>query len=603
MTLQTALALALALAVLVAWARLRPWRRRPSSPRWKLPVLMLLQPACAGLLYLTLIPPAIEVEPGTMTVLTAGADTAASGASGAVVIAMPEAPPAADAMPMPDLATALRRYPGTARLQVVGHGLDPRDIDAARGLAIDFEPARPPAGLVALQAPMRAAPGAGFDLHGRVDAMAGGLVRLLDPAGQVVDAADLDDSGHFHLRGYARAPGLATFELRVHDAGGNAAGAAPVPLETAAGPAPRVLLLAGAPSPEFRHLRRWAEDAGLDLHVDVAVGRGIGLGDGPAPSTAQGFAQYDLVILDDRAFGALEATRRSALARALGEGTGVLLWLGGELPASVRAQLADLGMALGADGGLAEVGFRAAVDDAGVLRARLGPGSAGAPFDPALAGEAPPRLLRREVQPEAGDAVPLAMPGTDTVFAWWRARGRGRIGLWTLLDSHRLALAGRGDLHGGLWSAAAAALARPATEQAPRFDPLRRAGRRMAVCGLPDADVEVLAPDGTRARVLADPAAGPGACGAYWPQAGGWHVLQASGRAWPFHVLAHDAAPGIAATGLREATARLAAEGTAVTGPAPAEPARRGPSWPWFLAWLAASGLLWWLERRHRAGG
>ena len=29
----------------------------------------------------------------------------------------------------------------------------------------------------------------------------------------------------------------------------------------------------------------------------------------------------------------------------------------------------------------------------------------------------------------------------------------------------------------------------------------------------------------------------------------------------------------------------------------------RGAAWPWFLAWLAASALLWWLERRRSAPG
>src|SRR5690606_40297286 len=105
------------------------------------------------------------------------------------------------------------------------------------------------------------------------------------------------------------------------------------------------------------------EDAGLDLHVEVAVGRGVGLGDGPAPSTAEGFGQYDLVILDGRALAMLGQARRNALAQALGEGTGVLLRLDGEASPSARAQFAELGMPISADGGTAEGGFPA-VDDA-----------------------------------------------------------------------------------------------------------------------------------------------------------------------------------------------------------------------------------------------
>src|SRR5690606_34619113 len=118
--------------------------------------------------------------------------------------------------------------------------------------------------------------------------------------------------------------------------------------------------------------------------------------------------------------------------------------------------------------------------------------------------------LRRALRPQAGDAVPLPSAGAGTAFAWWRARGRGRIGLWTLTDSYRLALAGRGDLHGGLWSAAAGALARPAEDAPPRFEAGARAGRRMAVCGLAEAEGRVVAPDGTEAAVLVDPAAANG---------------------------------------------------------------------------------------------
>lgn len=602
MNLQAILASVLLLAVLTAWVRLLAWHRRSPGPRWRLAALLLLQPVCAGLLYLTLVPPTLEVEGGTMTVLTAGADPAATDLSGAVVIAMPEAPGASDAEPMPDLATALRRHPGTTRLQVIGQGLDPRDREAARGLAVEFEPPPLPAGLVDMQAPTRAAPGAGFDVHGRVNGMTGGQVRLVDPAGEVVDAADLDDAGRFRLRGYARAPGLAMFQLRVLDAGAKEAGAVPVPLDVTAAPAPRVLLLGGAPGPEVRHLRRWAEDAGQDLHVEVAVGRGVGLGDGPAPSTAEGFGQYDLVILDDRALGTLGGGRRSALAQALEDGTGVLLRLGGEASASVRAQLADLGMPLSADGGTAEVEFPA-VDDAGVLRARLGPGSADAPFDPALAGEAPPELLRRAVQPEAADAVPVTAPGTETALAWWRARGRGRIGLWTLLDSHRLALAGRGDLHGDLWSSAVSVLARPAEHKAPEPDPMPFAGRRMTICGLEADEATVIAPDATRSAVLVDPGAGPGRCAAYWPRSHGWHLLEIEALTWPFHVFAPDIAPGIVAAERRTGTLAMVGEGRPTGANAAAPPVRRGPSWPWFIAWLAASGLLWWLERLRRARG
>lgn len=601
MTPGTALALLLASAVAVAWIRLLLRQRRMPGPRVRLVLLMALQPLCAGLLYLTLLPPTLSTEPGTMTVLTAGAtrDLVSAQASGEILVAMPESPPLPDAGRMPDLATALRRHPGTVRLQVVGHGLDPRDLDAARGHALDFKPPPLPPGLVRLDGPARAAAGASLQVAGRVNALEGGRVRLLDPAGRTVDGAELHRDGAFGLRGYARAPGLVTFSLQVLDADGREVESAAVPVNVADDPPPRVLLLSGAPNAEFRHLRRWAEDAGLDLHVEVAVGKGVGLGDGPAPADAEGFGEYDLVILDDRVLGTLGASRRAALAQALDGGTGVLVRTGGALSASVRGHMADLGLAVDGDAGTEAVAFPQ-VDDAELLRARLGPGSPGAPFDPALAGLVPPELSRRALRPRAGDAVALPAAGADMASGWWRAQGRGRIGLWTLTDSYRLALAGRADLHAGLWSAAVAALARPVAGVSPRFEAGARAGRRMAICGLEEARAEVVAPNGDTAAALVDPGTGTDRCAAYWPQAGGWHVLRMGEDAWPFHVREADGAPGLAAAALQEATLRLAggsADLPAVeagrTGP------RRGASWPWFLAWLAVAGALWWLERRR----
>ena len=77
-----------------------------------------------------------------------------------------------------------------------------------------------------------------------------------------------------------------------------------------------------------------------------------------------------------------------------------------------------------------------------------GPGSDDAPFDPQLAGEAPPALGYR---PLTG-GLPAAGPGAADMMRW-QALGRGRIGVVTVADSWQLPLAGRADLHGELWSA------------------------------------------------------------------------------------------------------------------------------------------------------
>lgn len=603
MTPAQALALVLVAAVALAWTRLLLRQRRAPVAGGRLSALLLLQPLCAGLLYLALLPPSLPTEAGTLTVLAAGADRdlVAGRAAGEAVLALPEAPPLAGAERVPDLATALRRNPGTRRVQVIGHGLDPRDLHAARGVALTFDPPPPPPGLSHLEHPTRVAPGAAFPVSGRAGSRGGGRALLLDPAGQVVDAVEPDEAGGFRLHGHARVAGLAAFQLRLEDADGREIESVRVPFEVADEPPPRVLLLSGAPNPEFRHLRRWGEDAGLDLHVEVAVGGGVGLGDGPAPASAEGYAGFDLVILDERALANLGPARREALAQALAAGTGLLVRVTAALPANARAWLEELGMALTGEG-TEEVAFPAP-QDPGALRARMGPGSGDAPFDPALAREAPPELSRRALRPGSDDALALPAAGADAPFAWWHAYGRGRIGVWTLADSYRLALAGRGDLHAELWSGAAAVLARPLETAPPRIWPDARAGLRVAICGLDAPRAEVVAPDGSSAVVLVDPAAGDG-CAGYWPEAGGWHQLQAGGAGWPFHVRGPDEAPGLAAAALRDATLRLAGGGAPADGGGrQAGSPRRGPSWPWFMAWLAAAGLLWWLERRRPKSG
>jgi len=57
MTIERIVAALLILAVLMASLRLILWQRSGPSAPWRLAALLLLQPLCAGLLFLTLCPP------------------------------------------------------------------------------------------------------------------------------------------------------------------------------------------------------------------------------------------------------------------------------------------------------------------------------------------------------------------------------------------------------------------------------------------------------------------------------------------------------------------------------------------------------------------
>ncbi|QDH69576.1 hypothetical protein [Marilutibacter alkalisoli] len=80
--------------------------------------------------------------------------------------------------------------------------------------------------------------------------------------------------------------------------------------------------------------------------------------------------------------------------------------------------------------------------------------------------------------------------------------------------------------------------------------------------------------------------------------------MQQGDDSWAFFVRTPDDAPGRRAMELREATLKLAGDAarTPTWVDASAAP-RRGPSWPWLIAWLASIAVLWWLERWRRGVG
>src|SRR5690606_21921946 len=206
-------------------------RADPSAPRaWRLVALLLAQPLLAGALYLVLVPPVRPLGPATRVVLRRGASAAEAARAEGSVLALPEAEQPGAAARVPDLATALRRHPGAARVQVLGAGLEARDRDAARMLAIDFDPPALADGFIEIAHPHRVGRGEEFAIGGRVEGAAAGSVELHDPAGRRVDAAPLDGQGRFLVHGVAMEAGAAHFGLRLLDAEGAAVAQVDAPL-------------------------------------------------------------------------------------------------------------------------------------------------------------------------------------------------------------------------------------------------------------------------------------------------------------------------------------------------------------------------------------
>lgn len=579
-----AVAWVLGAAVLLASARLL-WRGRRAGARprpWRTVALLAAQAAAAALLYLALFPPQVPVPAGAMTVLTADAarvPEVPAAVARARVVALPEsgAPGGrwAGAERVPDLASALRRHRGIHTLHVVGAGLPARDREAARGLALRFHPAPLPRGLVELQAPAGVAAGRRFAVHGRVHALAGGSVELLDPAGDRIDRVAADGDGGFLLHGQARSAGPADFTLQLRDGRGRVVERVALPLQVLPARPLRARVLAGAPDPELKFLRRWALDAGIVLQTRIALGAGMRIGSRPAVGDTASLDGLDLLVVDERSWRALGPSRRRAVLDAVERGLGLLLRVSAAAGAADREALQALG-------------FAARPDTRRELRLGAGFVRAGD------AADALPPLTASPLRVSADDGVVALAAGDGRALAVWRARGRGRIGVAAFDDSFRLVLAGRGDAHGEVWSRLATVLARPlAGRDEPVLQPAVP-GERSVLCGL-GAEPQVRTPLGRTVRLHVDPRTGAARCAGFWATASGWHLLAEGGRRTPFFVPDSTGAPALRASALQAGTRALAtarpdagARGQASTA---------GPRWPWFLAWLAVATALWWLER------
>jgi hypothetical protein len=361
-------------------------------------------------------------------------------------------------------------------------------------------------------------------------------------------------------------PGRAQFRLRIRDAEQAVVEDVEVPLLTVASTPLRLRVLSGAPSPELKYLRRWALDAGVELQSELALRPGVRVLRSAVPLSADALRELDVVILDERAWQSLGAAGRDTLADALRAGLGVVIRITGALTERDRRDLQLLGF------DVRDVELEQVVRLAGVETT----------------------LSRRPLHVESRDGVPLLRDGRGEPLALWRAEGRGRIALWWLSDSYRLALDGSRAVHGTLWSNALATVSRARGKREPQLlDADPRVHARQVICGLDaSADANVQASDGQRVPLLRESSG----CAAYWPESAGWHVLDTGDGDWPFHVRAAGEAPGLHALELRDATSAMV---TNRSQRPDAQPTGRAPGtpWPYLLGFLALLGATWWLER------
>jgi hypothetical protein len=591
-------AVALALIVLVASAR---QLRSPTQRRGRLIAVLTLQAAAAALLYVCLLPPSQRASLAGLVVIGAGADRTGALPSGGTRVLLPEATDMAGAARVPDLATALRRYPSST-VTLIGAGLAARDRDAALPADTRWQAPSAANGWIALQPPVDTAPGARFDVHAQARGVDRAQAELLDPAGAVVDRATLAADGRVQLSGIARAEGRSVFQLRLLDAQGHVADSVPVPQQTLAAAPLRVLVRSAAPGAELKYLRRWATDAGIRVQVQAETGAGLSLGDGNVALDASTLARSDLLLLDERSLAALGAAQLAAVRQALRDGLGLLVRSTGAPSASARQRLRDLGLPVQGDAS-SQVAAMPGEGDATMLQARRGPLAAGTL--PTTDGEDADRASHAAALPaleylalQAADSRPLLQDRDSKPIGGWRAVGKGRIGLLPITDSWRWVLAGREDRHGELWSTVFASLARaqPGTEGPWSTQALAWAGERQSLCGV-QAPLRAFDGRGDGVPLIVDSTTGTARCAGWWPRQAGWQRLQHGDRTQWRYVFDPKQAPALHRQAMTDATAqRLATAAPATTQASQRVP---GPRWPWWLAFVLCASLLWWLERRR----
>src|SRR5262249_29849722 len=104
-------------------------------------------------------------------------------------------------------------------------------------------------------------------------------------------------------------------------------------------------------------------------------------------------------------------------------------------------------------------------------------------------------LSRRALLVDADDASPLVRASDGTPVALWRGDGLGRVAIWWLADSYRIALGGDAGQFGTLWSRALATVARARGAAPAKVPGDARVDQRSALCGLADG-AYVEQPDG-----------------------------------------------------------------------------------------------------------
>ena len=568
--------LLIVIAIIVMASARMVWKYKANANWKRLVLLLFLQASSAVLLFFTLFPPDRSAPAQQLQILTANTPKNEIGTEQNLrVYALPEAPKTASAERIPDLATVLRQFPNIKQLQIVGDGLSARDHNAAQGISIQYQVQPITQGIIELAQPLPVVPGQQWFVSGRV-AQDFAIVELLDPSDTVIDTVSTQKNGAFKLSDTARGVGNTLYHLRVRDAKKKIIELLAVPIMTVEPQKLNVLSISGGVNPELKYLKRWAVDANVNLQSSVSLGLGKQIQTAPLVLNEASLKELDLLILDERAWMALSASNQLAIRTAVQNGMGVLLRLTGPLSSSARSQWRTYGFN---------------IQDANIVQSLRLP-------EPNQQKKLP-ELMRQSVKVSSPDAVPLLIDSRGQSIGLWRPLCLGRVGVWWLNDSYRLVLSGNENIYGAMWSELSTTLARAKQKSSLQLpSQLLWVNERAVFCGLAEGAM-VKSPKGNSNPLLLVTNGANKNCAAYWPKYSGWHEVINSEQSQVFYVRDENSAIALHRRVVQQATMALVrtqnSTSSALTVSVP------GVSWPYFLAWLFLTTILWWLER-HRYG-
>jgi hypothetical protein len=481
-----------------------------------------------------------------------------------------------------DAGVLARRYPGR-EVQVAGHGLEPWDIDRLQAQITPVATPSLPPGISHISWQRSLGVGEVLVVAGRLTdsfeqvatlqltGTGGSAEVLLDPAvGQGVFEIQLTPPG----------AGRFLFDLTLTSSNGQESRVGTIDTDVQAVQPPTLLWLERAPSFETRHVKEWLADLGGSIAVRSAVSRQRFRYEYHNLSrsnltrlTIERLREFDIVVADHGSWSALAPAERGRLEELVEEGAlGLILRLNptsATLPFEATARRVE---------GLEHLMFRPAFADAGIDPIAL------PPFELVSPGES------------------LISDPSGRTLAVRQRYGLGSVGLTTVADSYRWALAGRQSVHRDYWRTLIESVAPPSGGTHWRLAPgpvILDEPFAIELIAETPPEVTLHEPDGARSRLpmRQHPTQPQRFSAVLQPRLTGWHRLSAAGAETAFHTGTSNSWE-VARLARRQRATRTAASShyadSAITSAKP-----RGRLMAFFIA-LAALAFAWVDERRGR---